>query len=59
MSGFSTSVRPSDEARIEDTLAALDAGDAPDSYFEIVLDDAADIQTITRPTSLALFQVIA
>ena len=52
-------VGSSDEDRIDDVLQALDEGEEPEPYFEVVLDDAADIQKITRPTSLALFRVIA
>lgn len=48
-----------DEERIEKTLQALDEGHDPEPYFEVVLNDAADVQKITRPTSLALLRVIS
>lgn len=48
-----------DEDRVEETLAALDRGETPKPFFEVVLADAADLQKVTRPTSLALLRAIA
>ena len=47
------------DERVEEVLGALDRGEEPDPYFEVVLNDAADLQKITRPTSLALLRVIS
>lgn len=49
----------SDEQRIEETLKAIDRGDAPTPYFETVFHEIEDLQTVTRPTSLALLRTIA
>lgn len=48
-----------DTERVEETLRALDQGDTPKPYFEVVLEDPSDVQTVTRPTTLALLSAIA
>ncbi|EMA06721.1 Predicted transcriptional regulator [Haloarcula vallismortis] len=43
---------------IEDALAALDQGETPESHFEVVYHDPADVHRVTRPKSLELLRAI-
>lgn len=43
---------------LEDSLAALDRGETPEPYLEVVYHDPADIHRVTRPKSLELLRVI-
>lgn len=49
----------SDEQRIKETLMAIDDGETSEPYFEVVLHEMEDLQTVTRPTNLTLLRTIA
>lgn len=49
----------SDEQRVKDTLQALDRGETPDPYFEVVFHELEDLQTVTRPTNLTVLRTVA
>lgn len=51
--------RRSDEQRIKETLMAIDDGGPSEPYFEAVLHEMEDLQTVTRPTNLTLLRTIA
>lgn len=50
--------RESDEERIEETLAALDRGETPEPFFEVVFRDPEDVHRVTRPQNLELLRAI-
>jgi len=50
--------REGGEEELEQTLAALDAGETPDPHFEVVYQDPADVHRVTRPKSLELLRTI-
>lgn len=50
--------RESDEERIETTLAALDRGETPVPFFEVVFHDPEDVHRVTRPQNLELLRAI-
>lgn len=50
--------RESDDDRIEETLDALDRGERPSPYFEVVFHDPADVHRVTRPQNLELLRAI-
>lgn len=50
--------RSSDEERIEDTLDALDRGERPSPYYEVVYHDPEDVHRVTRPQNLELLRAI-
>lgn len=50
--------RESEEERIEATLAALDRGEAPEPFFEVVFHDPDDVHLVTRPRNLELLRTI-
>lgn len=50
--------RESDEDRISETLEALDRGERPDPYFEVVFHEPEDIHRVTRPQNLELLRAI-
>lgn len=50
--------RESDEERIEETLAALDRGETPEPFFEVVFHDPEDVHRVTRPQNLELLRAI-
>jgi len=43
---------------LEDALAALDRGETPDPYLEVVYHDPDDVHRVTRPKSLELLRAI-
>lgn len=43
---------------LEEALAALDRGEAPDPHLEVVYHDPADVHRVTRPKSLELLRAI-
>lgn len=47
------------EERVEETLAALDRGEEPASYFERVYRDVDALHRVTRPKNLELLGVLA
>lgn len=50
--------REGDEQRIEETLAALDRGETPAPFFEVVFHDPEDVHRVTRPQNLELLRAI-
>lgn len=50
--------RDSDVERVVETLAALDRGETPEPYFEVVYDDPDDVHLVTRPKNLELLRTI-
>lgn len=50
--------REGDEDRIGETLDALDRGERPSPYFEVVFDDPEDVHRVTRPQNLELLRAI-
>ena len=50
--------RTGDEARIQETLDALDRGETPDPHFEVVFYDPDDVHRVTRPENLELLRAI-
>lgn len=49
----------SDTDRIEETLQAIDAGEAVEPYFEVTFHDSDQLHQVTRPTNLELLRTIA
>lgn len=45
--------------RVEETLAALDAGEEPDPYLERVYRDVESLHRVTRPKNLELLRTLA
>lgn len=50
--------RESDEERVEETLSALDRGETPAPFFEVVFHDPEDVHRVTRPQNLELLRAI-
>lgn len=48
----------SDTDTIESTLKAIDRGESPDPYFEVVFYDPDQLHQVTRPKNLELLQTI-
>ncbi|AKH97404.1 HVO_A0114 family putative DNA-binding protein [Halanaeroarchaeum sulfurireducens] len=51
--------RHGDEDGLRDTFRALDRGETPESHFEVVFEDPADVHRVTRPRNLELLRTIA
>ncbi|MDJ1432870.1 transcriptional regulator [Halostagnicola sp. A-GB9-2] len=51
--------RTGDEQRALETLRALDRGDEPEPFFEIVYSDPDDLARVVRPKNLELLRTIA
>lgn len=49
----------SDDGRVEDVLDALDRGERPKAYFEVVFHDPDQLHLVTRPKNLELLRTIA
>lgn len=47
------------EQRVKETLQALDRGEDPESYFEVVFRDVDELHRVTRPKNLELLRTIA
>lgn len=47
------------EQRVEETLKALDRGEDPEPYFEVVFHDVDELHRVTRPKNLELLRTIA
>jgi predicted transcriptional regulator len=50
--------REASDDDLEAALAALDRGETPESHFEVVFHDPADLHRVTRPKSLELLRAI-
>ena len=44
--------------RIEETLQAIDSGETPEPYFEVVFHDPDQLHRVTRPKNLELLRTI-
>ncbi len=49
----------SDTEQITETLQAIDAGEAPEPYFECTFHDSDQLHQVTRPKNLELLRTIA
>ena len=43
------------DQRVDHTLAALDRGETPAPFFEVVFHDPYDVHRVTRPQNVDLF----
>jgi predicted transcriptional regulator len=50
--------KQSDSESVEAALAALDQGDTPEPYLEVVFHDPVQLHQVTRPKNLELLQAI-
>lgn len=50
--------REGDGERIGETLTALDRGETPEPFFEVVFHDPEDVHRVTRPQNLELLRAI-
>ncbi|MFC6907252.1 transcriptional regulator [Halalkalicoccus tibetensis] len=50
--------KQSDSESVEAALAALDQGETPEPYLEVVFHDPVQLHQVTRPKNLELLQVI-
>lgn len=50
--------REGDDEALERTLKALDRGERPDPFFEVVYRDPEDVHLVTRPKNLELLGTI-
>lgn len=50
--------RTGDEDRLEATLRALDRGEVPEPFYEVVYHDPEDVHLVTRPKNLELLRAI-
>lgn len=50
--------KQSDTEAVEAALTALDQGETPEPYFEVVFHDPAQLHQVTRPKNLELLQAI-
>ena len=46
------------DEELEETLAALDRGEAVEHHFEVVFHDLADVHRVTRPKNLELLRAL-